>query len=60
MAWRFHDHIVRAAGLEPSGENAGRVRVFRLFDLPEEILNAPDPLAAILERKKRTGEGAED
>ena len=60
-ASRWHEHLARAAEPEPSGENAERVRAFRrLFDLPEEILKSPDPLAAILERNKRTDEEAED
>jgi len=58
---RWHKHLTRPAEPEPFGENAERVRAFRrLFDLPEEILNAPDPLAAILERNIHADEEAED
>ena len=58
---RWHEHLARAAEPEPSGEAAERSRAFcRLFDLPEEILKAPDPLAAILETNKHAGEEAED
>ena len=38
---------------EAPGETAERRRAFqRIFDLPPEILTAPDPLAAILARNK--------
>ena len=58
---RWHEHLARAAAPEPSGENAERVRAFRrLFGVPEEILTAPDPLAAILERNKHADEEADD
>ena len=58
---RWHEHLTRPAEPEPSGENAGRVRTFRrFFDLPEEILNAPDPLAAILAANNPADEQADD
>lgn len=50
---RWHEHLARAAEPEPTGENAERARAFRrFFDLPEEILTAPDPLAALLAKHK--------
>ena len=58
---RWHEHLARAAEPEPTGENAERMRAFRhLFDLPEEILTAPDPLAAILAANKHADEEAEE
>ena len=43
------------------GETAEHRRASqRLFDLPEEILTAPDPLAAILAANRRADEEAED
>ena len=58
---RWHEHLTRPAEPEPAGENAERVRAFRrLFGVPEEILTAPDPLAAILARNKHADEEADD
>ncbi len=60
---RWHDHLARAAAPEPeaSGELAAKRRAFqRLFDLPEEILTAPDPLAAILARNQHADEESDD
>ena len=57
---RWHEHLARAA--TPARDaDAERPRAFRrLFDLPEEILNAPDPLAAILAANKHADEETED
>ena len=60
---RWHEHLARAATPEPelTGEATERRRAFlRLFDLPPEILTAPDPLAAILARNKHADEEADD
>ena len=60
---RWHEHLARAAAPEPelTGEAAEKRRAFRrFFDLPEEILTAPDPLAAILARNKHADEEADD
>ena len=59
---RWHENLARAAAPEPeaTGETAERRRAFqRIFDLPPEILTAPDPLAAILERNKHADEEAD-
>lgn len=57
----WHDYLARKDEPEPTGENAERQRAFRrFFDPPEEILNAPDPLAALLaanEHKREEVEG---
>ncbi len=60
---RWHEHLARAAAPEQevADENAERRRAFqRLFDLPPEILTAPDPLAAILARNQHADEEADD
>ena len=60
---RWHEHLARMASPEPepTGELAEKRRAFRrFFDLPEEILTAPDPLAAILAKNKHTDEEADD
>ena len=60
---RWHEHLARTAAPEPevAGENAERRRAFqRLFDLPQEILTAPDPLAAILAANKHPDDELED
>ena len=60
---RWHEHLTRPATPEPeaTGELAEKRRAFlRFFDLPEEILTAPDPLAAILTANKHADEEAED
>ena len=58
---RWHQHLTRPPEPEPTGENAERARAFRrFFDLPEEILTAPDPLAAILAANKHADEHAND
>lgn len=53
---RWHEHLARADEPEPEPKDedaAERLRAFsRLFELPDEILNAPDPLAAILARNE--------
>ena len=60
---RWHEHLARTTAPEPEApdETAERRRAFqRLFDLPEEILTAPAPLAAILERNNHADEEADD
>ena len=60
---RWHEHLARAAAPEPeaSGETAEKRRAFqRLFDLPQEILTAPDPLAAILAANKHADAESDD
>lgn len=60
---RWHEHLARAAEPEPDAGDASaeRRRGFRrLFDLPEEILAAPDPLAAILAANEHADEEADD
>ncbi len=60
---RWHEHLARLASPEPepTGELAEKRRAFqRLFDLPPEILTAPDPLAAILAKHKHADEEAAD
>ena len=60
---RWHEHLARTAAPEPeaTGDLAEKRRVLRrFFDLPPEILTAPDPLAAILARNKPADEEADD
>ena len=60
---RWHEHLARAAAPAPeaAGETAEKRRSLRrLFDLPEEILTAPDPLAAILAANHHADEEADD
>ena len=60
---RWHEHLARMASPEPepTGELAEKRRAFRrFFDLPEEVLTAPDPLTAILAKNKHTDEEADD
>ena len=60
---RWHEHLARAATPEPEATDANterRLAFRRLFDLHEEILTAPDPLAAILTANKHTDEEADD
>lgn len=46
---RWHEHLTHPPETVPEGEEGKRQRGFRrFFSLPDEILNAPDPLAAIL------------
>ncbi len=46
---RWHEHVTNPPGAEPADDEGNRQQAFRrLFTLPDEILNAPDPLAAIL------------
>jgi hypothetical protein len=55
---RWSEHLAREKNPEPApegetGEQAKRHEAFaRLWRLPEEILSAPDPLAAIIEKNK--------
>ena len=53
---RWHEHLAQKNEPDPADENAEKRRAFRsLFGLPEEILNSPDPLAAIIAANKHTG-----
>lgn len=46
---RWHEHLTNPPGVEPADDEGKRQSPFRrLFSLPDEILNASDPLAAIL------------
>jgi hypothetical protein len=46
---KWRDHLARKDEPEPVGEGAEKRRAFACFlDLPDEILNAPDPLAALI------------
>ena len=46
---KWRDHLARKDEPEPAGEGAEKRRAIRRFlDLPDEILNAPDPLAALI------------
>ena len=59
---RWHEHLARPAAPEPETTDAKaehRRALRRFFDLPDEILTAPDPLAAILARNKHADEEAE-
>ncbi len=55
---RWHAHLARRPAEPPTAAEADDPQAERrrgwqrLFDLPEEILHAPDPLAAILARHK--------
>ena len=58
---RWHEHLTRPTETELTGPEAERRLAFsRFFSLPEEILTALDPLAAILAANKQAGEDAED
>ena len=58
---RWRDYLARKDEPEPAGEDAERRRAFRsFFDPPEEILNAADPLAAILAKNKPDDVEADD
>ena len=60
---RWHEHLARPAtpAPDPADPNAERRRAFqRLFDLPEEILTAPDPLGAILAANKHADDKSDD
>ena len=60
---KWHEHLARKDEPEPADEDAKKRRAFhRFFDLPGEILNAPDPLAALIAANKYTGrkDGAEN
>lgn len=55
---RWLEHLAHPPGPEPADDVGKRQRAFRrLFSLPDEILNSPDPLAAILAANKITSEG---
>ena len=60
---RWHEHLARTNAPEPEATDANaehRRALRRFFDLPEEILTAPDPLAAILAANKHADEEADD
>ncbi|MFN0076014.1 MAG: hypothetical protein ACKVY0_06030 [Prosthecobacter sp.] len=58
---RWHEHLTRPPEPERIGADAERQRAFRrLFSLPDEILTAPDPLAAILAANKQASDDVED
>lgn len=58
---RWHEHLTRPPEPEPTDPDAERQRAFRrFFSLPDEILTAPDPLAAILAANKQQCEEVED
>jgi hypothetical protein len=60
---RWHEHLARAAAPEPEDASpaAEKRRALRhLFDLPEEILTASDPLAAILAANKHADDEADE
>ena len=58
---RWHEHLTRPPEPEPTGAESERHRAFRrLFSLPDEILTAPDPLAAILAANKQVSDDVED
>ncbi len=58
---RWHEHLTRPPEPEPNRAEAERHRAFRrLFSLPEEILTAPDPLAAILAANKQVDDDVDD
>lgn len=60
---RWHEHLARVAAPEPevTAATAERRLAFRrIFDLPEEILTAPDPLAAILAANKHADDESDD
>jgi len=49
----WHEHCTNPPASDADNPDAKRQRAFRrFFSLPDEILNAPDPLAAILEANK--------
>ena len=56
---RWHEHLARAAAPEPEATEHRRV-LLRFFDLPEKILTAPDPLAAILTANKHADDMSDD
>ena len=60
---RWHEHLARAAAPEPEATGATaepRRALRRFFDLPEEILTAPDPLAAILAANQHADDESDD
>ena len=60
---RWHEHLARAAAPEPEATDATaehRRALHRFSDLPEEILTAPDPLAAILAANKHADDESDD
>ena len=60
---RWHEHLARAAAPEPEATAVPaepRRALQRFFDLPEEILTAPDPLAAILAANQHADDESDD
>ncbi len=58
---RWHEHLMRPPEPELTGAEAERHRALRrIFSLPDEILTAPDPLAAILAANKQASGDVED
>ncbi len=57
----WHEHLTREPEPEPADETSRRRRSLRsLWSLPEEILNAPDPLATILEKNELKQDDPQD
>lgn len=58
---RWNEHLARAAAPElEDTDDRKRLRAFsRIWDLPEEILSAPDPLAALLEKARKDEENSD-
>ena len=58
---RWHEHLTRPVAPEPPATTAEPRRALqRFFDLPEEILTAPDPLATILAANKHADDESDD
>ncbi len=57
---RWHEHLARTATPQPEATSEHHRALQRLFDLPEEILTSPDPLAAILAANKHADDESED
>ncbi len=59
-SWR--DHLAREANpLDPSDEATARRRTFeRIWALPDEILGAPDPLTALIDKHEAAAREADD
>ncbi|MBX7210361.1 MAG: hypothetical protein K1X78_18765 [Verrucomicrobiaceae bacterium] len=58
---RWHQHLTHPPEADEPGENAARQRAFRrIFSLSDEILQSPDPLAAILAANKHDDEDAQN
>jgi hypothetical protein len=61
---RWHENLVRPREFTPQDEDDAsaepRRAIARFFDLPDEILNSPDPLGAILAQHEHSDDEAED